>query len=80
MKYALLAGVVLAGIAVSGAQAAIVCNEDGDCWRTTETYVYPPAARLRIQDDNWKWAEGERYRWRQHDGRGYWQGGSWVDF
>ena len=66
----------------SGASAAIVCNEDGDCWHTKERYDYKPEFRLRIYDDNWKWDDRhrDRYRWREHAGRGYWRKGVWVEF
>jgi hypothetical protein len=26
----------------TSASAAIVCNEEGDCWRVKEGYEYPP--------------------------------------
>lgn len=32
----------------ANASAAVVCNEDGDCWRTKERLTYPPAARVQI--------------------------------
>jgi hypothetical protein len=30
--------------------------------------------------DNWRWGAGERFRWREHEGRGYWLGGRWTEF
>ena len=76
-----LAGVVALG--ASSASAAVVCNDDGDCWRVKEKYEYKPELRLRIYDDNWKWADGDRdkYRWREaRESRGYWKKGVWIDF
>ena len=63
------------------ASAAVVCNRSGDCWHTTESYTYRPAWHIRVHDDNWKWRAREHYRWREHEGRGYWgRGGVWVTF
>jgi hypothetical protein len=60
------------------ASAAIVCNEDGDCWHAGVRHEYPAAAGVIIQEDNW--APTERHRWREHEGRGYWRGGNWVEW
>ena len=71
-----------AGLALtSGAvTAAVVCNEDGDCWKTTETRVYEPTLKLRVQPDDWRWKEGEKYRWREPGrGHGYYRQGVWVE-
>jgi hypothetical protein len=35
---------------------------------------------LTIHPDGWKWKEGERHTWREHEGRGYWKGGEWKEF
>lgn len=67
----------------SGASAAVVCNEDGDCWRTKETYEYRPEFKLRVHKDDWKWSDADKskYRWREAGkGRGYWRDGVWVEF
>lgn len=61
------------------ASAAVVCNEDGDCWRVKGKPTYRPELRLRIHPDDWKWSAGERYRWREPgEGRGYYRGGVWM--
>ena len=42
MKHLLTAGVVTLGLFAFGAttaSAAIVCNEEGDCWKTKEIHV-----------------------------------------
>lgn len=78
----LMAGSALA-VTAMGAQAAVVCNEEGDCWRTKEKHEYRPEFKVRIYDDNWKWEEKEskKYRWRESkEGRGYWQKGVWIGF
>lgn len=78
-------GAVAATTAVttSSASAAVVCNREGDCWRTKSRYDYRPGWGLRVYDDNWRWRhrDRDRYRWRDaHPGRGYWRSGVWVTF
>jgi hypothetical protein len=78
-----LAGVMGAGafaLTSTTASAAIVCNADGDCWHTQTEYQYEPTFGLTVHDNNWKWKEGEKHSWREHDGKGYWKGGSWRTF
>jgi hypothetical protein len=31
-----------------------------------------------IHDDDWRWGPSERFTFREHEGRGYWKGDSWV--
>ena len=57
---ALTAGVLAFG--ATSASAAIVCNEQGDCWKTKEKYAYPPDARVRIYADDWKWGPNDKYQ------------------
>lgn len=74
--------VALAMVSTS-ASAAIVCNRDGDCWRTKKRYDYRPEFGLRIYSDNWSWKRRDRnrYRWRDaNDGRGYYRNGVWLKF
>jgi hypothetical protein len=33
-----------------------------------------------IHPDNWKWGDADHYKWREHEGRGYWRDGVWVTF
>jgi hypothetical protein len=67
-------------IGAGSASAAVVCNDEGDCWRVKKRVEYRPELRLRVYEDDWKWKEGENYRWRDaHDDRGYWKGGVWVN-
>ena len=78
LKTAVLA--VLGTVALTaGASAAVVCNEDGDCWRTKERLTYPPDARVQIYEDDYTLAP--KYRWRDaREGRGYYRGGVWIGF
>ena len=63
-------------VAMAGsASADIVCNGEHECWHTTEHATYPHG--IVVHHDDWKW-KGERYKWHEHDGRGYWKGGVWV--
>lgn len=86
MKYigsALVALVGAIALTVTGASAAVVCNEAGDCWRVTEKHDYPPEANLSIYADDWEWddAHADKYRWRDPgQGRGYWRQGVWIEF
>ena len=85
MKYFGAAALAVLGtLALStGASAAIVCNEEGDCWKVKERHTYPPDVRLKVYEDDWKWADVDRpkYRWRDPgEKRGFWRGGVWVTF
>ena len=79
---ALLGMAGLLALSVTSASAAIVCNGDGDCWHAKQKYDYRPEFGLHIYGDDWRWADADhdRYRWREHDGRGYWNKGVWIEF
>jgi hypothetical protein len=81
MKYLGAALAVLGTLALSSsASAAIVCNEEGDCWKVKEKHTYPPEVRLQVYEDDWV-IDKKKYRWREvGEGRGYWRGGVWVTF
>jgi hypothetical protein len=49
--------------------AAVVCNEDGECWHSGVRHEYPAGAGVVIHEDDW--TPGERFRFREHEGRGY---------
>ena len=50
----------------TSASAAIVCNEDGDCWHAKEKYEYKPEFGVHVYGD---------------EGRGYWgPKGAWIEF
>ncbi len=69
-------------LTATAASAAIVCNDEGDCWHVKKRYHYRPEFRLEIHPDNWRWREhaDHRYHWREHEGRGYWRNGIWIQF
>ena len=71
---------LLANLALTtSASAAVVCNDEGDCWRVKEKHAYPPESRITIYDDDY--VIGPKYRWRDPvAGRGYWRGGVWIGF
>jgi hypothetical protein len=79
MKHLGTAAFVAALAFATSASAAVVCNDEGDCWRTPERLTYPPEARITIYDDDY--AIGPKYRWREPGrDRGYWRGGVWIGF
>ncbi len=82
IKTAALAFAGTLALMTTSASAAIVCNEEGDCWRVKEKYEYRPEFRLRVYEDDWRWPEADRlkYRWREGRGRGYWRNGIWIEF
>ena len=80
IAFAALIGAGALAITSAGASARTVCNEEGDCWHATTDYDYQPAFGLTVHPNDWKWKEGEKHAWREHDGKGYWKGGSWKEF
>jgi len=75
-----LASATMLALTAGSASAAVVCNDEGDCWRVKEQRNYEPSLKLRIMPDDWKWKEGEKYRWRE-PGRdhGYYRNGVWLE-
>jgi hypothetical protein len=60
--------------------AAVVCNNEGDCWRVKEKYTYPPKAGVQIYGDDYV-IDTKKYRWREaRPGPGYWSKGVWIGF
>jgi hypothetical protein len=77
-----LVGLAMLTLAAGTASAAVVCNEEGDCWRVQEQRTYEPSLKLRVMPDNWRWEEKDRdrYRWREPGrGHGYWRQGVWIE-
>jgi hypothetical protein len=68
-----------AALAVSAmtASADIACNGN-TCWHVKDHFAYPRESRIVVHRDTWK--PGPHITIREHEGRGYWRGGSWVDF
>ena len=67
-------------LSATTASAAIVCNDDGDCWHAKKGNAYRPEFGVHVHPNNWKWAHNDHYRWREHEGRGYWRSGVWIGF
>jgi hypothetical protein len=64
-----------------GPSSAIVCDQAGTtCWHSVERYDYPPNANVVLHPYDWQWDNGANYAWREHTGRGYWQGEQWQQF
>ncbi len=89
LKSVLAAGVLATAIAggvaatATPASADVACNRWGECWRVHDRVDYPHRARVIYHRDGW-WDNrhwGHRYHWRgDHDGRGYWRRGVWINF
>lgn len=81
-KSAIAAAIVAAGVALSAtsASAYIACNREGYCWHVRSHATYRPAWGVVIHPDNWRWRTRDRYQWREHEGRGYWRNGIWIQF
>ena len=77
---AALVGAAAMAATTTSASAYVACNRFGDCWHTTTRYDYRPTFGVVVHDDNWRWRANERYRWREHAGRGYWRNGLWITF
>jgi hypothetical protein len=76
-----LFGAAVLAMTAGTASAAVVCNDEGDCWRVRDRPTYGPDVRLRIHPDNWRWERQRRdhYRWREPGrGHGYWRNGAWI--
>ncbi len=74
-----LVGVGMLAASSMAASAAIVCSGNV-CWHTHERYQYPAESKVIIHEDNWRAGPQEKYTFREHEGRGYWKGDSWVEF
>lgn len=67
-------------VTTTSVSAAIVCNAEGECWHVKRNYVYKPEFGITVHPNGWRWAAHEKYRWREHEGRGYWRNGVWIRF
>jgi len=76
---AALVGAVALVFATSDVSADVVCNGEGECWHVKEHREYKPELKLYVHPDDWKWGEKEHYKWREHEGHGYWRGGVWIE-
>jgi hypothetical protein len=80
MTAGLMGAVCVLILSASAASAEIVCNREGDCWHAREHNAYHPEWGIVVHPDDWKWGATEKYKWREHEGRGYWRNGVWVTF
>ena len=74
-----LVGASALALSAASASAAVACVGNV-CWHTHDRYDYPATARVVVHDDGWKWGRHEHYRWREHEGRGYWNGRRWTSW
>jgi hypothetical protein len=83
MKHLVTASVIAVGALAFGAasaSAAIICNDEGDRWKTHKKQTYPPAARVHVYEDNYV-VDTKKYKMREAQREpGYWRGGVWVGF
>ncbi len=80
MRHLTKATLVAAGalaLGATGASAAVVCNDEGDCWHVKGEAKYKPEVKVHVHPDNWKFADKD-HRWREHGGHGYWRSGVWI--
>lgn len=80
MIFIALMGASALALSNTGASARIICNEEGDCWHAPTDYDYRPEFGVVIHPDDWKWKEGDKFKWREHEGRGFWRKGEWTPF
>lgn len=71
-------GVGALAITAGQASAYVACNRAGDCWHTNDR-DFQHGWGITVHPDNWHW-RGHHYRWREHEGRGYWRNGVWITF
>ena len=79
---AMLGAAIALVLTAGAASAAVVCNQEGDCWRVSGEPKFAPGLKLRIMKDDWKWSDREKgkYRWRDAGrGHGHWHNGVWVE-
>ena len=67
-------------LTAADASAAIVCNQEGECWHVRHAYTYRPEFGIVVHPNNWRWHDGDHFTWREHAGRGYWHNGVWIAF
>jgi len=75
---ALLVAAGSLALTAATASAEVACNSEGECWHV-KRHDYDPGLKLSIHPDNWKWDGQEKYKWREHEGHGYWNKGVWIE-
>ncbi len=77
-KVALIAAAALV-FAATSASAEIACNDEGACWHIKgKADFYKPEHGIHIHPDDWKWGKEEHFKWREHEGHGFWKGDVWI--
>ena len=72
-------GTAALSLSAASAFADYVACSGNTCWHVKERYTYPKESSVVIHEaDTWKPAPGITVR--EHEGRGYWRSGVWVDF
>jgi len=82
MKYlatAIFVSAAALALAATSASAEIACNDEGECWHIKGKADYKPEHGVHVHPDDWKWGEKEHLKWREHEGHGYWHGGTWIE-
>jgi len=51
-------------LSATAASAAVVCNDEGDCWRVKERRDYKPELKLRVYDDDWITVHHDDMNWK----------------
>jgi hypothetical protein len=74
-------GIIGAALAASPipASAEIICS-GSVCWHVKERHAYPPESKVIIHEDGWRAPPEEKYEFREHEGRGYWREGKWIEW
>jgi hypothetical protein len=71
-------GVGALALSTATVSAEIACRGNV-CWHVQSRYEYPAEARVVVHPDDWRWRRHEHYVWREHEGRGYWRDGRWIE-
>jgi len=80
MAAGLMGAVCVLVLSATTASAEVACNREGECWHVRDHHEYRPEWGVIVHPDEWRWAGNEHYRWHEHEGRGYWRNGAWVEF
>ncbi|MEI9901259.1 MAG: hypothetical protein WDN31_15225 [Hyphomicrobium sp.] len=78
LSAAMLVAASALALTATAASAAIVCNDEGDCWHVKGRVNYKPEFKLHVHPDSWKWDHKGHYKWHEHEGHGYWRSGVWI--
>ena len=75
-----LLGAAALAMTAGTASAAVVCNDDGDCWRVRGRPTYGPDGATPDLRRQLEGEPGFKFRWRDPGrGHGYYRKGTWVE-